>query len=131
MTKERIYTFEWTNKNTGDGQLPTRVLGPDGSAMAVADPFINIGWADKVMFEIVTDGGATTTFDLHIWGSEDGVNLSGTVWEADVWAALAIGQREIGKMTDVTPKFIKPRMDVDAENMGSKTTTVRMRVIRL
>jgi len=129
MTKERIYILSWTNRNTGNGQVPTGAIGPSGNAM-IADPFINIGWGDQVIFEIVTDGGVGTTFDLHVWASEDAVNLGGTVWEADVWAALAISQREIDLMTSPWPKFIKLRMDVNATNMGAKTTTVRIRVIR-
>lgn len=132
MTKERIYTFEWTNENIANGVTPTVVYGPDGNAMKSTDPFINIGWADKVIFEIVTDGAAGTTFDLHVWGSEDGANLGGTVWQADVWAALAITQREFLPLTSVVPKFIKLRIDVNAFNMGAgKTTTVKVRVVRL
>ena len=131
MTKERIYTLEWTNKNIANGILPTAAYGPDGRPMAVVDPFINIGWADKVIFEIVTDGGVGTTFDLHVWGSEDGANLGGTVWQADVWAALAITKREFLPLTSVVPKYIKLRIDVNATNMGAKTTTVKIRVVRL
>jgi hypothetical protein len=130
MTKERIYILSWSELNTGNGQAPTSAVGPSGNAM-IADPFINIGWGDEVIFEIVTDGAAGTTFDLHLWASEDGVNLGGTVWESGVWTALAITNREIAKMTDPWPKFIKLRMDVNTANMGvGKTTTVRIRVIR-
>jgi hypothetical protein len=96
-----------------------------------ADPFINIGWADAVVFEITTDGGGTTTFDLHVWGSEDAANLGTTVWEADVFSGVAISVVDFAKMTDPTPKYIKLRMDINVANMGvGKTTTVRIRAIR-
>jgi hypothetical protein len=130
MTKERIYTVTWTGLAATDGQLPTNVRG-EGIVDMATDAPIYIGWGDQVIFEILTASDNASTFDLHIWASEDGVNLSDTVWQADVWAALAKDKREILALTNIGPRYIKARLDVNTAVMGAtKSVVLKIRIIR-